>query len=129
MINIGSSEYHFNDGKPHDPSIYYGKIIKEAVMDGDSLRLNFVDGLKIRIFDNGQSCCESRYMTCDDDVQSLVGNILTNISVKNFTCSGSDDTHEICFLEIGTNKGFITIATHNEHNGYYGGFGLEIIEI
>ena len=28
-----------------------------------------------------------------------------------------------------TNKGFITIVNHNEHNGYYGGLTLSICEI
>ena len=27
---------------------------------------------------------------------------------------------------ISINKGFITITNHNEHNGYYGGFGLAV---
>jgi hypothetical protein len=29
---------------------------------------------------------------------------------------------------IGTDVGFITLTNHNEHNGYYGGFGLTITE-
>ena len=32
-----------------------------------------------------------------------------------------DGDHEVCFLEVGTDDGFITISNHNEHNGYYGG--------
>jgi hypothetical protein len=32
--------------------------------------------------------------------------------------------HETQFLIVDTTKGSFTIVNHNEHNGYYGGFGL-----
>ena len=32
------------------------------------------------------------------------------------------DEHEVQFLEVLTSKGGFTMASHNEHNGYYGGF-------
>ena len=34
----------------------------------------------------------------------------------------------MAFLEIGTEIGAVTVVTHVEHNGYYGGFGLTIEE-
>ncbi len=37
--------------------------------------------------------------------------------------------HEVSFLEIETNKGQISVASHNEHNGYYGGICLGISEV
>ena len=35
------------------------------------------------------------------------------------------DDHEVAFLGIYTTKGVIVCQTHNEHNGYYGGFSLD----
>jgi hypothetical protein len=30
------------------------------------------------------------------------------------------------FLEIHTDRGSFTMANHNVHNGYYGGFAVEV---
>jgi hypothetical protein len=30
--------------------------------------------------------------------------------------------HEVQFLIVDTDRGSFTCETHNEHNGYYGGF-------
>ena len=110
--------------------MYDSKVVKSVDMSEDALNIRFEDDTGITITDEGQSCCEHRYMTTDDDVQSLVGSVIQTIMVK----SGPDievdyDSHEQEFLEIQTNKGFITIVNHNEHNGYYGGFSLNIKEI
>lgn len=126
------------------PENYYGRKIVSAEMvkedgtyreEGDPkyneyLRLAFEDGTSIRVFDDGQDCCEHRYMTCDDDVQSLVGSSLVRMEGKQGpeVDNGHCDVHDQVFLEIATDKGFITIANHNEHNGYYGGFSLAIKE-
>lgn len=126
------------------PENYYGRTITSAEMvkeddtyrdEGDPeyneyLKLGFDDGTSIRVFDDGQSCCEHRYMTCDDDIQSLVGGSLVRMEGKPGpeVDNGSCDVHDQVFVEIATDKGFITIANHNEHNGYYGGFSLAIKE-
>jgi hypothetical protein len=34
------------------------------------------------------------------------------------------EVHEQTFLKIRTNNGDATVVTHNEHNGYYGGFNI-----
>jgi hypothetical protein len=36
----------------------------------------------------------------------------------------SGEDHELAFLKVSTNKDCITLETHNENNGYYGGFGI-----
>ena len=37
------------------------------------------------------------------------------------------DSHETMFVEIVTDGGdSVTLTTHNEHNGYYGGFWLQL---
>lgn len=127
---IGAMLHVLSGGSEHDPEEYYGqKIVATEIID-DRLRLGLSNGKVIEIWDNGQSCCESRYMTCDDDVKSLVGHELVRIDAKNGPdVEGEYETHEQVFIEIGTNKGFITIVNHNEHNGYYGGFGLTITEL
>lgn len=109
---------------------YVGRTIQSTHMDDNELQLTFEGGKTISIWDNGQSCCESRYMTTDDDIQSLVGGKLLHIMTKNGPDTGDGDYeyHEQVFVEVATDKGLITLVNHNVHNGYYGGFGLTITE-
>lgn len=128
---IGAMLHYLSGGSANNPDQYYGKTIKKAELVDDRFNIDFEDGTKISIWDDGQSCCESRYITCDDDLSYLEGKTLTKIEVKEVTETSDEDDygdHEIAFLEVGTNDGVVTFATHNEHNGYYGGFGLTITE-
>jgi len=88
QIGLGAMIHHLCGGSEHSATEYYGRTICGAEIVDNRLRLTLDGGKKIEVWDNGQSCCESRYMRTD--------------------------------------KGFITITNHNEHNGYYGGFGLTI---
>ena len=108
-----------------------GRVITRAVFENDALGLQFSDGSALTLRDAGQCCCESRYATCDDDVTSLVGSCLVSITIKaerEIPIEPDDDgyvssgEHDALFLEVQTTGGFITMVTHNEHNGYYGGF-------
>lgn len=132
QIGIGAMLHVLGGGSKHDPSEYIGKLITAAEMidDGsiDKLKITFDDGKNIYIWDDGQSCCEHRYMTTDDDVSTLVGGELLHIETKEGPYEEGEygDVHETVFVEVATDKGFITITTHNQHNGYYGGFGLTI---
>lgn len=113
-----------------DASKYVGKTITSVIFgDDERIILSFTDSTKIAIFDGGQSCCEHRHMSTDDDLGTLVGGTLTHITERDGSDIESDYVHEICFVEVGTNKGFITLVNHNEHNGYYGGFALRIQEL
>jgi hypothetical protein len=127
---IGSMLHYLGGGSEHDPKEYYGQKIMSAVISDDRLCLGLSpSGKTIEIWDNGQSCCEHRYMTTDDDVNSLVGHELVRIESKQAPDVQDEyGEHEQVFVEVGTDKGFITIVNHNEHNGYYGGFGLTITE-
>lgn len=112
-----------------DVSRYYGKVIKAIWIEDDILNIDFEDDVKIQIKDDGQSCCEHRYMVCDDRLDSLVGHKLTGIEIKDAETVDDDyEVHEQQFLEIRTDDGFVTVANHNEHNGYYGGFAICIGE-
>jgi hypothetical protein len=89
------------------------------------LHITCDDGTVVRVVDEEQICCEYRYITCDDDLDCLIGGTLIDIMEKEVDI-GEDEYHEIAFVEIQTTKGCVTIATHNEHNGYYGGFNLRV---
>jgi hypothetical protein len=105
----------------------FGKTIASVEMENDTLILHFTDKTNLSIWDGGQSCCEHRYMTCDDDLSSYDNAKLVSIkteSVNDVPDDYEDDRHEIMFLRIYTDNGVIVCQTHNKHNGYYGGFDL-----
>lgn len=77
---------------------------------------------KIKLFDDGQSCCESRYMHTDDNLKDFIGATILKFQLKDGP--EIEEDHEVQFLEIDTTKGPITFANHNKHNGYYGGFAI-----
>ena len=137
MPGFGVMIHALSGGSPKSPKDYYGRKIESAKLEGDAIFLTFSDGVTIKIWDDGQSCCEIRYTTCDDDINSLAGGELRDISVSDGLVSNSNkenddndwDSHEIAFLKIQTDKIAITAATHNNHNGYYGGFALSLDEV
>lgn len=105
-----------------------GKTIAAADVDEGGVSLTFDDGLVLTIFDDGQSCCEHRYMRTDDDPAAFVGARLVGVSDRDGDGCGEEgeygEAHDIVFLVIDTDRGALTVSTHNEHNGYYGGFSL-----
>jgi hypothetical protein len=129
-LGIGVMLKQLSGGSEHSASEYYGQKITSAAITDKQLALGLADGRRILIWDDGQSCCESRYLSTDDDIQSLVGHTLNRVEVKEGPTTGSDygEPHETRFVEVGTDQGFITLVNHNEHNGYYGGFALTITE-
>lgn len=140
---FGAMIHFLGGGSKKNASDYYGRRITAAAMstepgyrsigDGqkEALNLTFDDGVTIRLTDEGQSCCEHRYMTCDDDLSKLIGGKLAKIEVRDVKEESGEygDEHEQAFVEVATDECFVTIVTHNEHNGYYGGFGLSIDEV
>jgi len=102
-----------------------GKKITALELKDDALHFKFEDGTGIRLFDDGQSCCESRYMRTDDDLSAFVGADLRGAETRpgpEAPHGEYDEEHEIEFLVVSTSLGEFTMASHNEHNGYYGGF-------
>lgn len=120
----------------HLPIMYaisLGQQITDARQDGEALNLTFSEGGLLTIRDDGQSCCENRYMTTDDDLPSFVGAKLVGFDeaegpdVKEEPDEDGysyNDPHETMFVRLHTTAGTITLVTHNEHNGYYGGFSV-----
>lgn len=102
-----------------------GKPIRKIEVSDHDLRVVFEDGLGFILSDQGQSCCESRYMTCDDKFEDVYGGRLLSVEVRSGDgIEDGHDAHDIEFLVVKTDKGDITVANHNEHNGYYGGFWI-----
>lgn len=103
-----------------------GKTITELFMKDDVLHFRFQDGTGLTIRDNGQSCCEHRYMMTDDKLDDFIGAELLNAELKPAPEIPHDGgVHEVRFLDVTTSKGVFQMATHNVHNGYYGGFWIE----
>ena len=103
-----------------------GMVIRDAQVDEDSITLKFDFG-QLTLRDNGQCCCENRYMSTDDDVRQLIGSRFMCYEVKDGPDVSEDDdydVHDTQFLEIQTDSGFVTLVNHNEHNGYYSGFSI-----
>lgn len=110
-------------------NMFVGKVIESVVLDSDDvLHFVFTDGSKMRLWDDGQNCCEHRYMMTDDDLSSFSGTKLVGIEVLDAPDMEDEygNCHEVQFLEVMTNRGCFTMTTHNEHNGYYGGFCVRI---
>lgn len=104
-----------------------GKVINSLRSDDYSLFIYFTDGTGIQIFDDGQCCCESRYMHTDDDIQYYVGSKFLGCELRDAPNVPDEyGEHEVQFLLVNTDKGTFTMETHNEHNGYYGGFAIAI---
>ena len=127
---IRSMLHYLGGGSDEDPKKYYGKTIKSAEVDEERLLITFDDGVTIKLWDDGQSCCECRYITCDDIAGDLVGGKLVEIFTKECNdFENEEEDHEAVFITIKTDLTAITMTTHNEHNGYYGGFGLSVTEV
>lgn len=103
-----------------------GKTITSLTLgDDDALHFVFDDSSKMKLFDDGQSCCESRYMRTDDNLTEFIGAKLLGAEIKEAPSIEMEyDCHDVQFLEVKTDRGVFTMASHNEHNGYYGGFSI-----
>ena len=92
----------------------------------DALVITFEDGSTLSLWDGGQSCCEHRYMVVEADLPYFSGAKLVDIDIRQMPdVEGDYDVHEAQVLVVTTDKGVIDAVTHNEHNGYYGGFWMQ----
>jgi hypothetical protein len=114
---------------------FIGKTIKKIDVCEDFINFEFTDTyFCLKIADKGQECCESRYITCDDDTSHFIGATYQGYELLEAPPGEGDDPdddrcHECQFLVINTSTGSFRCVTHNEHNGYYGGFNIEIESI
>ncbi len=117
-------------GNDETRSVIQGSLDKTIAgihIEDNNLYINFTDDTALRVWDGGQSCCEHRYMVCDDNLNEYVGAKLTNVYSKpaTYTDDNWGNVHETMFLDFETTNGVFTIVNHNSHNGYYGGFWVE----
>ena len=94
----------------------------------DTLRFTFTDGSGLKIWDDGQSCCEHRYMYTDDELTDFYGAEFRDAEVRDGPSESPDgwgEVKESQFLIITTSVGQFTVVNYNEHNGYYGGFLIQ----
>lgn len=80
------------------------KTITGLRLEDDKLSFGFDDGTKLSIYDDGQSCCEHRYMRTDDRLEDFIGAKLLGAEIKSAPNlvkgeSDYDQPHEIQFLE------------------------------
>jgi len=104
-----------------------GKKIIAFELKENNIKIRLEGIGELVITDEGQSCCETRWISTDDDLGSVVGGNLLEINIVDAgepTVGKTDDVHEMQFLNVKTSRGVIVFQTHNEHNGYYGGFSI-----
>ena len=116
-------------GDQETPKALNGAIGKEIAALGiqdNALVFTFTDGTGLKLFDDGQSCCEYRYMHTDDALDDFVGATLLDAEVRDGGEEPAEygDVKESQFLVITTSIGQFTVVNYNEHNGYYGGFAI-----
>lgn len=130
MINILAGDYPVRRSSLEVYNASLGKTISSLKLDknDEALHFKFTDGSGLKLWDDGQDCCELRYMTTDDDLEAFVGSELTGIELRNAPTTEDEygQPHEIMFLLVNTSKGTFTMETYNEHNGYYGGFCINM---
>ncbi len=116
-------------GNEESVAAYQGALNKTiqalSLTTGKALRLRFIDETAVEFVDDGQSCCESRYMTTDDKLDDFVGATFTGVRIETAANLPHEwGEHEVQFLLVDTSKGTFTMESHNEHNGYYSGFAV-----
>jgi len=107
------------------------KKITSIELTDDALTFTMEDGYRMRLRDEGQSCCENRYMRTDDNLPDFVGSTLLGAEVADAPSTSGEygDEHEVQFLRVSTSSGVLVCSSHNEHNGYYGGFCICASEV
>jgi hypothetical protein len=126
----------FNENTKSVIKHHNSQVIKNiSIIGDDKIFVDFLDFDNMIIRDDGQQCCEARYITTDDDLMAFVGARFIGIRLLSAPNGKAPDSdlrtdddgpvyHEVQFLIIDTTYGCIVFETHNEHNGYYGGFDI-----
>lgn len=114
-------------GYPNDIAAVIGKRLTSMTVEEKAATLFFDDGTRLVLTDEAQSCCEYRHISTDDDLAFVAGCTLLAIEEAPGRAATEDEldscsVHDICFIHVQTSGGRVTLQTHNEHNGYYGGF-------
>jgi len=107
------------------------KVISGLEITESWLIIAFDDGTGIKLSDEGQSCCEQRWMHTDDKLEDFIGAVYLGAHIADGESGQGfyDEVQESQFLIISTSIGEFTIVNYNEHNGYYGGFAIRVFEL
>lgn len=102
------------------------KVVTNVVLQDDEVKITLEDGSVLTLHDDGQSCCETRYLTTDDDARGFLATHFLDVFRSDIEVTNDEygDPHEITFLRIQFGCGTLVVSAHNEHNGYYGGFSI-----
>jgi hypothetical protein len=116
----------FGDGETQEAMTKaIGHTISGVKLENDEILVGLNNGSTLRVSDQGQSCCESRYITTDADLPSYVGRRIVGFELRDMPdVNDSSEHHEVQAFVIRTDEGNIDFVTHVEHNGYYGGFSI-----
>jgi hypothetical protein len=107
-----------------------GKKIVALKLDDDAnsgdgaLIMTFADDTQLKVYDEARSCCESRYLSTDDDLTHYVNSKLKSIETLSADTIDNEDNYdvtEMTFIHVKTTKGTFVVNSYNNHNGYYGG--------
>jgi hypothetical protein len=132
------NEYHYGakgrflGQKPaHEFIPFIGKVISKISInkDGNQIDIEFKDGTAIGFKSDEPDCCASHYIVTDDKLEDYVNAKLHDVIKKPASREESEhgDVLETIFFEIVTSKGSIICRSHNSHNGYYGGVGVNLV--
>ncbi len=128
---LGGNEESYNAWqKANNNTITSMKLEPESNGGDGALKITFADGVVISLMDCGRSCCESRYITTDDNPDDFTDAKLLDIESTSAPEENDEygEPHEQEFVRLKTSKGTFTLCTHNKHNGYYGGFHIVLRE-
>ena len=125
-LGLGAMLAHMS-AFPNDIAAAIGKRISRMTVEEKAATLFFDDNSALVLTDEAQSCCETRYISTDDDLSFVAGCTLVAIDEAHGRAATDEElencqVHDISFIHIQTSGGRVTLQTHNEHNGYYGGF-------
>jgi hypothetical protein len=101
-----------------------GREILSIALTDDAFFILFSD-IALKLQDNGQACCESRYFHTDDDLAAFVGSRFMGFEIRDGPTEDiRGDDKESQFLLISTDRGVCTVVAYVLHGGYYGGFQI-----
>lgn len=117
MANLPTSWYK-NTDLQFDP---IGKTLLSVDLEEDNVVLQF-DGVKVTLGCEGD-CCAHAYFS-DLEVGSNLPAKITEWNDGGEVRQDMDDweVKDTQFIKIKTDKGYIDMNLHTEHNGYYGGW-------
>lgn len=130
MVNFNELFTGMDEGAVSFLRRLIGCKITNITFSEDFLTLEFDDVMEVTLEADEADCCAYKYLSCDDDVKSLVGARFAWMQNVGGVTKDTDgyDIHEWTFLKIQTDRAAITICAHNEHNGYYGGIEFNLYD-